>query len=90
MSFDAEMAMFLLGAIQGDTSAEGNRARAALLEYVTGNWNVYVVWDHDRAEHGEPAELLDIFHSEGAAQAYIDGDECWSDATTIEERKVLR
>jgi hypothetical protein len=51
--------------------------------------NVYIVWDHDRKEHGEAAELEDVFFSREDAEAYTESEDCWSTETTIEERKVL-
>src|SRR4051812_22443662 len=50
--------------------------------------NVYIVWDKDRQEHGEIAELLDIFLSREDADAYVDSAECWASETAIEEREV--
>jgi hypothetical protein len=50
--------------------------------------NVYIVWDKDRQEHGEIAELLDVFLSREDADAYVDSAECWASETAIEEREV--
>src|SRR3954447_25745347 len=50
--------------------------------------NVYIVWDKDRQEHGEIAELLDVFLSREDADAYVDSAECWVSETAIEERAV--
>src|SRR3954467_6290971 len=50
--------------------------------------NVYIVWDKDRQEKGEIAELLDVFFSQEDADAYVDSAECWASETAIEEREV--
>ena len=50
--------------------------------------NVYIVWDKDNEEHGEIAELLDIFFSREDAEAYVESGECWASETAIEERAV--
>lgn len=50
--------------------------------------NVYIVWDKDRAEHGEIAELLDVFFSKEDAEAYVESGECWASETAIEEREI--
>jgi hypothetical protein len=52
---------------------------------------VFIVWDQSRKEHGEPAELLDVFLSVADAESYRTEDpECWvaEEDTTIEEREV--
>src|SRR5262245_38374275 len=52
---------------------------------------VYIVWDHSRKYHAEPAELLDVFLSAADAEHYRTEDpECWvaEEDTTIEEREV--
>jgi hypothetical protein len=36
--------------------------------------NVYIVWDHSRREHGEIAELLDVFLSKEDAEHFINTD----------------
>jgi hypothetical protein len=50
--------------------------------------NVFIVWDKDRQEHGEIAELLDVFFSREDAEAYVESGECWATETAIEERAV--
>jgi hypothetical protein len=50
--------------------------------------NVYIVWDKDREEHGEIAELLDVFFSQEDADAYTASEHCWASETAIEEREV--
>lgn len=36
--------------------------------------NVYIVWDKSRQEHGEIAELLDIFFSKESAESFLRDD----------------
>jgi hypothetical protein len=50
--------------------------------------NVYLVWDKDRQEKGEIAELLDVFFSQEDADAYTASELCWASETAIEEREV--
>jgi hypothetical protein len=50
--------------------------------------NVYIVWDKDRQEKGEIAELLDVFFSQEDADAYTASELCWASETAIEEREV--
>jgi hypothetical protein len=50
--------------------------------------NVYIVWDKDRQEHGEIAELLDVFLSREDANAYADSEFCFASETAVEEREV--
>jgi hypothetical protein len=50
--------------------------------------NVYIVWDKDRQEHGEIAELLDVFFSREDADAYTASELCWASETAVEEREV--
>ena len=51
--------------------------------------NVYIVWDKDRQEHGEIAELLDVFLSRQTPEAYADSEFCFASETAIEEREVM-
>ena len=53
--------------------------------------NAFIVWDHSRKEHGEPAELLDMFLSREDAVTFIVEDVVYGfdeSDVTIEERKL--
>lgn len=49
---------------------------------------VWIVWDHDREEHGESPELLGLFRSEQTAHRYADGSKCPAESVSIEKREV--
>jgi hypothetical protein len=53
--------------------------------------NVYIVWDKSREEHGEIAELLDVFFSKEDAEVYLREDPLcpiMEEEGAIEERTV--
>ncbi len=53
--------------------------------------NAFIVWDHSRKEHGEPAELLDMFLSREDAEKFITDDVVYGfseEDVTIEEREI--
>ena len=53
--------------------------------------NVYIVWDKSREEHGEIAELLDVFFSREDAEMFVKDDVIYGideESTSIEEREV--
>jgi hypothetical protein len=53
--------------------------------------NAYIVWDHSRKEHGEPAELLDMFLSKEDAEKFIEDDTVYGfsdEDVSIEEREI--
>jgi len=53
--------------------------------------NAYIVWDHSRKEHGEPAELLDMFLSREDADKFIADDTVYGfsdEDVSVEEREI--
>jgi hypothetical protein len=53
--------------------------------------NAYIIWDHSRKEHGEPAELLDMFLSKEDAETFIKEDVLYGfdeEDVSIEEREI--
>jgi hypothetical protein len=53
--------------------------------------NVYIVWDQSRREHGEMAELLDVFLSKEDAETFVKEDVLYGvdeEDTSIEEREI--